>query len=84
MQYTPGEVLRKVLRDNGWTQVQLAKHMGYDHFHINRIVNGHSVITPEFLWRFYETFVRDEASPLFFDTASDALDKLSELTGQPA
>lgn len=43
----PGEYLQEWLEDSGTTQQQAADQLGYTRKHVNEIIHGRSVITPE-------------------------------------
>ena len=43
----PGEHLRQILDEKGWTQDQLAQITGYSRSQINEVVTGKSNVTPE-------------------------------------
>ena len=53
----PGEILlEEFLIPMGLTQATLAKHIDVDYKVINRIVNGHSSLTPDIALRFSKAF----------------------------
>jgi addiction module HigA family antidote len=43
----PGEVLKAMLEDRGWTQREFAERIGRPVRLVNKIINGHSGITHE-------------------------------------
>jgi len=59
----PGEVLKDMLEDRGWTQREFAEKIGRPLQLINKIINGHSGITAGTAMDFAEVF---EMSPKFW------------------
>lgn len=59
----PGEVLKDMLEDRGWTQRDFAKRIGRPMQLISKIINGHSGITAETAVDFSQVF---EMSPKFW------------------
>jgi len=59
----PGEVLKDMLEDRGWTQRDFAARIGRPVQLVNKIINGHSGITAETAIDFANTF---EMSPKFW------------------
>ncbi|HEY3417563.1 MAG TPA: HigA family addiction module antitoxin [Armatimonadota bacterium] len=59
----PGEVLKDMLEDRGWTQREFAERIGRPVQLISKIINGHSGITAETAIDFANAF---EISPKFW------------------
>jgi HTH-type transcriptional regulator/antitoxin HigA len=59
----PGEVLKDMLEDRGWTQRKFTARSGRPVQLINKIINGHSGITAETALDFAQVF---EMSPKFW------------------
>jgi len=59
----PGETLKEMLEDRGWTQREFAKKIGRPEQLISNIINGKSGITAETAVDFAEAF---EMSPEFW------------------
>jgi len=59
----PGEVLKDMLEDRGWTQREFAERIGRPIQLISKIINGHSGITAETAIDFANAF---EMSPKFW------------------
>ncbi|MEE8522764.1 MAG: HigA family addiction module antitoxin [Thermoanaerobaculia bacterium] len=69
---TPGEILQEeFLRPLGLTQRQVADHLECDVKVINRIVNGHTRLTPEMALKLGAAF---RTSPEFWLNAQKAVD----------
>lgn len=43
----PGETITDILRERGWTQVELAGRLGFTPKHVSELVLGHSTLTPD-------------------------------------
>ena len=67
----PGEYLAEVLEEKGFTQKELADHIGQDVKVINRIVNGKSVVTAEVALKLAASF---RTTPEFWLNAQKAVD----------
>lgn len=59
----PGEVLKDMLEDRGWTQREFADRIGRPLQLISKIINGHSRITAATAMDFAEAF---DMSPKFW------------------
>ena len=59
----PGEILKDMLEDRGWTQRDFAERIGRPVQLISKIINGHSGITAETAIDFATAF---EMSPKFW------------------
>ncbi len=69
---TPGEILNEeFIKPLGITQKRLADHIGVDVKTINRIVNGHSSLTPEIAMLLACAF---KTTPLFWLNSQIAVD----------
>jgi addiction module HigA family antidote len=69
---TPGEMLvEEFLKPLGLTQKALADHIGVDIKTVNRVIKGHTAITPELAVKFSAAF---STSPEFWLNLQHAVD----------
>lgn len=58
---SPGEVLENMMKDRGWTQVDLARILGKAQPSISQLITNGTSITPETAWALSEAFGNDPA-----------------------
>jgi len=73
---TPGDLLADIIECNDLTQTKVALRIGVSRATINRIIQGHRVLTPELVHRLSRFFGSDPALWLNFQKQVDLWDAL--------